>query len=71
MGQESENLSREDRIRQLLLTIGGLEETLRLSISKGDRGFQRMLDAQKMKYYEQLRRVMYGLPEERRVGPEA
>lgn len=55
----------KDRVKELLLVIAGYEETLRMSIAEDDRAFQKVLIEQKTKAYQRLKRVMYGLPEEK------
>lgn len=64
MAQEPVNEDRRSQIKELLLVIAGCEEALRLSMAQEDYEFQQKLKATKSKYYEQLRRVMYGLPAE-------
>lgn len=54
---------REKRISDLLKTIGGLEESIRIAIENGDSEFIKELKPLKIKYYQKLRRVIYDLPE--------
>lgn len=62
---------RKERIDALLKMIGGLEESIRMSLDSGDPDFAKSLRLKKADYYERLRRVMYGLPEQREMGAEA
>jgi hypothetical protein len=67
--QEHEN-EQKKKLDELLLMIGGLEESIRSAIEQRDREFLAVLKPLKAKYYERLRRVAYGLPEERTVPAE-
>lgn len=58
---------RKKRIDELLLTIGGLEESIRFSQEQKDWDFLKVLKELKPKYYERLKRVAYGLPEESKL----
>ena len=58
---------RKKRLDELLLTIGGLEESIRASLAQEDWDFVKVLRELKPKYYERLRRVAYGLPEESKL----
>jgi len=71
--QKSEKLNDEDRkkrLDELLHMIGGMEESIRFAQEQKDWDFLRVLRELKPKYYERLRRVAYGFPEERRVPTE-
>lgn len=59
------------RLDDILKMIGGLEESIRMSMENGDREFTTVLKAKKQDYYERLKRVSYGLPEKRTVETEA
>lgn len=61
----------KQRLEDLLKLIGGLEESIRMSLEGGDREFANILKAKKADYYERLKRVSYGLPEKRTVEAEA
>jgi hypothetical protein len=54
---------KEKRIDDILKMIGGLEVSIRIALEKGDKEFVRTLQPLEQKYYEKLRRVVYGLPE--------
>lgn len=56
---------RLDRISELLKMIGGLEESIRMALENKDYEFAKTLHPLKARYYEKLRRVVYGLPEKR------
>ena len=58
---------RKKRLDELLLTIGGLEESLRFAQEQKDWDFVKVLRELKPKYYERLKRVAYGLPEESKL----
>lgn len=58
---------RKKRLDELLLTIGGLEESIRVSQERKEWDFLKVLQELKPKYYERLRRVAYGLPEESKL----
>lgn len=62
--------NREKRIEEVLKMIGGLEESIRMALDNGDKEFVATLKPLKAKYYDKLRRVVYGLPEERSVSTE-
>lgn len=54
---------KEERISQLLYQIAGVEESIRLAKDSSDWDFAKKLEPIKMKHYEKLRRIVYGLPE--------
>lgn len=58
---------RKKRIDELLLMIGGLEESIRSSLEQEDWDFVKVLRELKPKYHERLKRVAYGLPEETKL----
>ena len=58
---------RKKRLDDLLLTIGGLEESIRFAQEQADWDFVKVLKELKPKYTERLRRVAYGLPEESKL----
>ena len=58
---------REKRLDELLLTIGGLEESIRFNMELEEWDFVKVLRELKPKYIERLRRVAYGLPEEAKL----
>lgn len=60
---------RVERIEELLKLIGGLEISIRDALEQRDWDFSKQLKKLKPKYYEKLRRLMYGLPEERTQRP--
>lgn len=62
--------SREERIKELVLLIAGYEEAIRMSMENRDFEFANRLKPLKLKVYEKLRRVAYGLPEEATIRPE-
>lgn len=57
---------RKKRLDELLLMIGGLEEAIRSAQEQRDWDFLKILKDLKANYYERLRRVAYGFPEERK-----
>ncbi len=54
----------------MLKAIAGLEEAIRMSLEQNDRDFSKALIPKKQEYYERLRRVIYGLPENRPMATE-
>lgn len=62
---------RKKRIDELLLMIGGLEESIRSSLEQEDWDFVKVLRELKPKYHERLKRVAYGLPEETKLPADA
>lgn len=58
---------RKKRLDELLLTIGGMEESIRFAQEQKDWDFVKVLKELKPKYYERLKRVAYGLPEESKL----
>lgn len=68
--KKSPEEKRKERIDHLLYMIGGLEESLRMSMEQKDWDFVKVLRPLKTDYYERLRRVAYGLPEERKLPAE-
>lgn len=60
----------KQRLDDLLKMIGGLEESIRMSLENGDKEFANNLRPLKKQYYERLKRVSYGLPEQRTVETE-
>ena len=58
---------RKKRIDDLLLIIGGMEESIRFAQDQKDWDFVKVLRELKPKYYERLRRVANGLPEESKL----
>lgn len=58
---------RKKRIDDLLLMIGGLEESIRINMEQEEWDFVKLLKELKPKYLERLRRVAYGLPEESKL----
>lgn len=63
--QEKEN--RKQRLDDLLKMIGGLEESIRIAQEQKEWEFLEVLRPLKTKYYERLKRVAYGLPEESKL----
>ncbi|CAB4182676.1 hypothetical protein UFOVP1439_35 [uncultured Caudovirales phage] len=61
---------RKKRLDDLLLMIGGLEESIRIAQENKEWEFLDVIRPLKVKYYERLRRVAYGLPEETRLPAE-
>lgn len=61
---------RKERIDHILYMIGGLEESIRNAMEQKDWDFLEVLKPLKKDYYERLRRVAYGLPEERKLPTE-
>lgn len=55
--------SRKKRIEDLLLIIGGFEESIRLAQNAADWNTAKELKELKTKYYERLKKVIYGLRE--------
>lgn len=53
------------RLDEILLTIGGLEESLRMAQEQQEWKLKKILESKKTEYYERLRRCAYGLPEDR------
>jgi hypothetical protein len=63
--------SRQAEIEELLRLIGGLEESIRIALDEKDWDFVKLLKEMKPRYYNRLRRVIHGLPqEEPKVGTE-
>ena len=62
---------RRKRIDELLHMIGGLEASILETYKQDDKQFRNALLPLKAKYYERLRRVMYGLPEESSLEAKA
>ena len=58
---------RKKRLDELLLMIGGLEESIRIAQEQKEWDFLKVLRPLKVKYYERLKRVAYGLPEESKL----
>lgn len=58
---------RKKRLDDLLLMIGGLEESIRIAQENKEWEFLDVLKPLKAKYYTRLRRVAYGLPEESKL----
>ena len=58
---------RKKRIDDLLLIIGGMEESIRFAQDQKDWDFVKVLRELKPKYHERLKRVAYGLPEESKL----
>lgn len=69
--QVGKSVDRKQRIDELLLMIGGLEVSILSAQDQKDYDFLKILQPLKTKYYERLRRIAYGLPEERTVPAEA
>lgn len=63
MNDSPEN-PRKKRLDDVLLMIGGLEESIRVSYDLDDVIMARRLQQLKKTYYERLKKVIYGLPEE-------
>lgn len=61
---------RKKEMDNLLLMIGGLEESIRSALDQKDWDFLETLKPLKAKYYERLRRLAYGLPQERPLPPK-
>lgn len=61
---------RKKRLDDLLLMIGGLEESIRIAQENKEWEFLDVIRPLKVKYYERLRRVAYGLPEESTIPTE-
>lgn len=61
---------RKKRLDDLLLMIGGMEESIRFAQENKEWEFLDVLRPMKIKYYERLRRVAYGLPEESQLPTE-
>ena len=61
---DSEKANRLKRLEELLKLIGGLEESIRLTYEHKDVALRNTLIPMKANYYEKLRRVAYGLPEQ-------
>lgn len=59
--------ARKKRLDELLLTIGGLEESIRTAQENREWEFLDILRPMKKRYYERLKRVAYGLPEESKL----
>lgn len=57
-------VDRKQRIEELLLMIGGLESSILRAQENKDWKFLDTLKPLKANYYERLRRLSYGLPEE-------
>lgn len=55
--------SRDQRIEELLYILGGVESSILFAMEQKDWDFAKVLKKQKLKLYERLRRVSYGLPE--------
>lgn len=62
--------TREERVEELLYVIGGLEAAILEAMDQKDWEFIDMLKVKKMDFYERLRRLSYGLPEERSIPTE-
>ena len=65
--EEEKPQSRKERIDHLLYMVGGLEECIRNAMEQKDWDFLKVLKPLKQDYYERLKRVAYGLPEERKL----
>lgn len=61
---------KKKRIDALLHMIGGLEASILSAQEQRDWDFVNQLKPLRKGYYEKLRRVMYGLPEERPAKAE-
>lgn len=59
--------TRTERIEKLLLIIAGVEVSIRDAQELRDYEFLKILKGLKPKYYEKLRRLAYGLPEDRKL----
>lgn len=70
MAPTPENKTRQERIDEILLTIGGLEVSIRSAQEQLDWDFVKKLTPLRQKYYEKLKRLSYGLPEERTPKPK-
>lgn len=70
MDPTPEEKPRKERLDELLLMIGGLEESIRSAMDQKVWPCVRRLEALKPKYYEKLRRAAYGLSEERPAATE-
>lgn len=68
--QKPKDEDRKKRLDELLHMIGGIEESIRFAQEQKDWDFLKVLRELKPKYYERLRRVAYGFPEERRIPAE-
>lgn len=62
--------ARKKRLDELLLMIGGLEESIRIAQENKEWDFLEVLRPMKANYYKRLRRVAYGLPEEPKLPAE-
>lgn len=62
--------SQKERLDKLLLMIGGFEVAIRDALENKDYDFLKVLKKKQVTYYERLRRVSYGLPEESTLPPE-
>jgi hypothetical protein len=61
---------RKERIEALLTLIGGLEVSILTAQEEKDWDFLKVLKSKQKNYYERLRRVSYGLTEERTLPAE-
>ena len=59
--------SRETRLEQLLLSLGGVAQAKLMAIERKEdsQAFLDVLDRKQLDFYERIKRVSYGLPEEK------
>lgn len=61
MKNSPDTQSREQKLRQQLILIGGTEEAIRMAMEDRDYELIKQLKTQKQKYYAEARKLAYGL----------